>query len=213
MDEGSFRTDGKGRYTMEPRDKKAEQSPVSDEQIIELYLRRDEDAIRQTDVKYGSYLRKIAHNIVGDSGDCEECLNDTYLAVWNAIPPERPRVLQAFLAAIMRRTAINCYNAKHRQKRILSEYADSLSDFDGFLTDSESTDAVMDARELGRAISDFVRSLPERRMYIFMSRYYLARPIEEIAKTLKCSLSTVNKEIAAIKRGLKEKLESEGFTV
>lgn len=198
---------------MERRNKAPEKSPVSDAGIIELYWQRSEDAIRETDFKYGSYLRAIAYNIVRDPGDCDECLNDTYVAVWNAIPPERPRLLQAYLATVMRRTAINCYNAKHRQKRILSEYASSLSDFEGFLSDGENPDAVIESKELGRAISDFVRSLSERRMYIFMSRYYLARSIEEIAKTLKCSVSTVNKEIAAIKRELKRKLEEEGFTV
>ncbi len=191
----------------------AKEAPVSDERIIELYWQRDEDAIRQTDLKYRGYLHSIAYNIVHDALDCEECLNDTYAAVWNAIPPERPRLLQAFLTTVMRRTAINCYNSKHRQKRISSEFAASLSDLADFLQTGENTDSVIEARELGRAISDFVRSLSERRMYIFMSRYYLSRPIAEIARNLKCSVSTVNKEIAAIKRDLKEKLESEGYAV
>ena len=87
------------------------QAAMSDEQIVELYWRRDERAIRETDRKYQHFLLTVAHNILRDAQDCEECLNDTYLGAWNAIPPARPKVLQAFLATIMRRTAIDRYKA------------------------------------------------------------------------------------------------------
>ena len=184
---------------------------MSDEQIVELYWQRDERAIQETDRKYQHFLLTVAHNILRDAQDCEECLNDTYLGAWNAIPPARPKVLQAFLATIMRRTAIDCYKRKKRQKRIDSELTVALSEVEEFLADGSDLAAELDARELGRVISEFIRALPKRRMYIFMSRYYTARPIGEIARLLGCSESTVNKEIAAIKRGLKEALEKEGY--
>ena len=184
---------------------------MSDEQIVELYWRRDERAIRETDRKYQHFLLTVAHNILRDAQDCEECLNDTYLGAWNAIPPTRPKVLQAFLATIMRRTAIDRYKAGKRQKRIDSELTVALSEVEEFLADGSDPAAELDAHELGRVISEFIRALPKRRMYIFMSRYYTARPIGEIARLLGCSESTVNKEIAAIKRGLKEALEKEGY--
>ena len=186
---------------------------LSDEQIVELYWRRDERAIRETDRKYQHFLLTVAHNILRDAQDCEECLNDTYLGAWNAIPPARPKVLQAFLATIMRRTAIDCYKRKKRQKRIDSELTVALSEVEEFLADGSDPAAELDAHELGRVISEFIRALPKRRMYIFMSRYYTARPIGEIARLLGCSESTVNKEIAAIKRDLKEKLEKEGYSL
>ena len=185
---------------------------MGDEQIVALYWQRDEQAIRQTDIKYKKFLLSVAYNIVHDVYDSEECLNDTYIGAWNAIPPARPVLLQAFLATIMRRTAIDCYKAKKRQKRIASELTVSLSEVEDFISDDDMYSQT-DAKELGRVISDFVRSLSERRMYIFMSRYYIARPIKEIAKLLGCSESTVNKEIAAIKRDLKEKLKKEGYTL
>ena len=185
---------------------------MGDEQIIELYWSRDERAIRETDTKYGGFLLSVAHNILRDGRDCEECLNDTYLGAWNAMPPARPLALQAFLATIMRRTAIDCYKAKKRQKRIDSELTVSLSEVEEFLPDGDA-DSEETARELGRIISEYVRSLSDRRMYIFMSRYYTARPITEIARLLRCSESTVHKEIAAIKRGLREKLEKEGYVL
>ena len=186
---------------------------MSDEQIVELYWQRDERAIRETDRKYQHFLLTVAHNILRDAQDCEECLNDTYLGAWNAIPPAWPKVLQAFLATIMRRTAIDRYKAEKRQKRIDSELTVALSEVEEFLADGSDPAAELDAHELGRVISEFIRALPKRRMYIFMSRYYTARPIGEIARLLGCSESTVNKEIAAIKRDLKEKLEKEGYSL
>ena len=158
-------------------------------------------------------MLSVAYNIVHDVYDSEECLNDTYIGAWNAIPPAKPTLLQAFLATIMRRTAIDCYKAQKRQKRIASELTVSLSEVEDFISVDDNMETQTDTKELGRVISDFVRSLSERRMYIFMSRYYIARPIKEIAKLLDCSESTVNKEIALIKRGLKEKLKKEGYTL
>ena len=189
------------------------QAAMSDEQIVELYWKRDERASRETDRKYQHFLLTVAHNILRDGRDCEECLNDTYLGAWNAIPPARPKVLQAFLATIMRRTAIDRYKAGKRQKRIDSELTVALSEVEEFLADGSDPAAELDAHELGRVISEFIRALPQRRMYIFMSRYYTARPIGEIARLLGCSESTVNKEIAAIKRDLREKLEKEGYSL
>ena len=185
---------------------------MSDEQIVELYWQRDEQAIKETDIKYKSFLLSVAYNIVGDARDSEECLNDTYIGAWNAMPPARPTLLQAFLGTIMRRTAIDRYKARKRQKRVASELTVSLSEVEEFIADDDTYSEV-NAKELGRVISDFVRSLSDRRMYIFMSRYYLARPIKEIARLLECSQSTVNKEIATIKCDLKEKLEKEGYSV
>ena len=105
-------------------------SVMNDGDIIELYFLRDERAISETDAKYGKYLFSVAYNVVHDRLDCEECLNDTYLDAWNAMPPERPAVLKAFLAIIMRRRAIDRYKAEKRKKRIPSELTVSLSELD-----------------------------------------------------------------------------------
>ncbi len=187
-------------------------SLMSDGEIIELYFRRDERAISETDAKYGKYLFSVAYNVVHDRLDCEECLNDTYLDAWNAMPPERPAVLKAFLAIIMRRRAIDRYKAEKRKKRIPSELTVSLSELEFALSD-DTPQSELEAEELCRIISDFVRSLPERRAYIFMSRYYAARPIREIANKLCVSESTINKELAAIRQDLRKMLESEGYFI
>ena len=187
-------------------------SLMSDGEIIELYFRRDERAISETYAKYGKYLFSVAYNVVHDRLDCEECLNDTYLDAWNAMPPERPAVLKAFLAIIMRRRAIDRYKSEKRKRRIPSELTVSLSELEFALSD-DTPQSELDAIELSDAISAFVRSLPERRAYIFMSRYYAARPIREIANKLCVSESTVNKELALIRQSLRKMLESEGYFI
>ncbi|MBR2445753.1 MAG: RNA polymerase sigma factor [Clostridia bacterium] len=184
---------------------------MSDGEIMDLYFARDERAIKETDVKYRARLLYLARNIVHDAQDAEECLNDTYVCVWNSIPPARPDSLPAFLLSIMRRTAINRYKAARRQKRVPAELVSSLSDFDDMLSDGDSFHTEQAARALGETLTAFTNALSDRRAYIFMSRYYLARPIDEIADKLGCSKSTVNKEIAAIKQELRQLLESEGY--
>lgn len=186
---------------------------LSDESIIALFWQRAENAIAETERKYGKYLQIIAYNIVHDLQDCEECLNDTYLAAWNTIPPERPNALKAFLTVLLRRIAVNRYHANRRKGHIPSEMTVSLSELEFLLTEKDSTEAVLDARLLEDVISDFVRSLPERRQYIFMSRYYVCAPIDTIAGDLGLSRSMVNKELAAIRTALREKLQKEGYVL
>lgn len=198
---------------MELQSKQTEKVPMDDEKIVELYWKRDENAIEETDFKYKKYLFSIAYNVVHDRLDSEECLNDTYLGAWNAMPPSRPNVLKAFLTTITRRIAIKRYHGKLRQNVIPSEMTVSLSELEDFVAGDGDVSADFDAKRLGHIISDFVRSLSERRQFIFMSRYYVADPIDTIASDLSLSRSTVNKELAAIRSALKEKLESEGYSI
>ncbi|MBP3334410.1 MAG: sigma-70 family RNA polymerase sigma factor [Clostridia bacterium] len=196
---------------MESRKKSQISYPISDEEIIELYWMRDENAIKETDKKYSKYLFNIAYNIVSDKGECEECLNDTYMGAWNSMPTARPAVLQAFLSAIMRRSAIDCFKRRTRIKRVSSEFTQSFSELEDFIASDTDMAEEIENKDLSKSVSEYVRSLSERQMYIFMSRYYFSRPIKDIVKYLGCSTSTVKKEIAKIKEGLKTKLESEGY--
>ncbi|MBQ4641618.1 MAG: sigma-70 family RNA polymerase sigma factor [Oscillospiraceae bacterium] len=198
---------------MELQSYQTARAPLDDETIVELYWERDEKAIGETDFKYRNYLYSVAYNALHDRLDSEECLNDTYLGAWNAIPPARPNVLKAFLTTITRRIAIKRYHHKSRQRVIPSEMTVSLSELEAFVAGDGDVSAAFDAKRLGQIISDFVRSLSPRRQFLFMSRYYVADPIDTIAKDLGLSRSTVNKELAAIRRALQEKLESEGYFV
>ena len=129
------------------------------------------------------------------------------------MPPSRPNVLKAFLTTIARRTAIKRYHGNSKQNVIPSEMTVSLSKLEDFVAGDEDVGAYFDAERLGRLISNFVRSLSERRQFIFMSRYYVADTIDTIANELGLSRSMVNKELAAIRGALKEKLESEGYEI
>ncbi len=198
---------------MEKKAKDAEKVPMEDKDIINLYWTRDERAIEETDFKYKKYLHTIAYNVLHDKLDCEECVNDTYLGAWNAIPPHKPNVLKAFLTAIARRTAIKRYQQNTRQKVIPSEMTIALSELEDFISSDNDISSEFDAKHLGEIISIFIRSLNKRRRFIFMSRYYVADSVSTIANNLKVSQSTVNKELATIKTLLRKALESEGYSL
>lgn len=198
---------------MELQNKQTVRIPMDDDKIVALYWERNEKAIEETDIKYKKYLFSIAYNVVHDRLDCEECLNDTYIGAWNAMPPSKPNMLKAFLTTITRRIAIKRYHSNLKQSVIPSEMTVSLSELENFLADDGDVDSEFDSERLGHVISDFVRSLSERKQFIFISRYYLADPIVTIASDLGLSRSMVNKELAAIRSALKEKLESEGYSI
>ena len=196
---------------MELQKQTSPRTPLPDESIVTLYWNRDETAIEETDFKYKNYLFSVLRNLLADPMDCEECLNDTYLGAWNAIPPTKPAVLKAFLTTVARRAAIKRYHKARKKTAIPSELTVSLSELEDFLSDGGEAESDLDAAALGKVISEFLYSLDKRKRYIFMSRYYVAVSIEKIARELKVSRSTVNKELAAIRKSLKAKLESEGY--
>ena len=198
---------------MELHRKHGARSALSDEAIISLYWDRDRKAITETDFKYGKYLYTIIYNILHDKLDCEECLNDTHLGAWNAMPPARPQVLKAFLVTISRRIAIKRYHKLRQKGAVPSEMTVALAEVEDFIAENSSAEEAFDAKQLGQIISRFVRSLPQRQRYIFISRYYAAEPIDTIAKELVLSRSMIHKELAAIRTALKETLESEGYSV
>ena len=184
---------------------------VSDEYIIELFWQRDQSAIDKTDRKYGRYLYTVAYNLLHDPLDCEECKNSTYLSAWNAIPPDRPDVFKAYLTKIIRRISINRFKEKTRQKRVPSELTESLSELGLDPVDRSTPEEELEAIELGRVISRYLRGLDDRGRCVFISRYYFADPIKQIAKNFGVTESAIYKELTAIRDGLKEHLEREGF--
>ena len=180
---------------------------LSDEKIIEMYWNREENAIMETNQKYGQFLFRIAYGILHDRMDCEECQNDTYLGIWKAIPPAKPDNFPAFIAQIMRRTAINKYKEKACKKRIPSELTSSIEDYEETLVSNDTLDRNLSAEEIGRIINDYVKDLPERQRYIFVARFYFAESVESISDTLNTSLATVYRNLVIIKQGLKHHLE------
>ena len=190
----------------------AAQSSVGDEKIINMYWQRDPDAIQETDQKYGPLLRNVAYNILYDVLDCEECQNDAYLKIWNTIPSTRPPKFYVYIMQIMRQIAIDRYREKSRKKRIPSQLTVSLDELEA-MGGGPSVEDICETKELGKMISDYVRSLNKRQRYIFFDRYYMAEPIEKTAADLSISVRTAYYEINKIKQGLKEYLERNGVCV
>lgn len=184
---------------------------LTDEEIIELYWDRNEEAITATDDKYGKYLYMIAYNIIHDNMDCEECLNDTYLSTWNRIPPARPKFFQVFLSKIMRNIAVDRYRRKTADKRIPSELSGSMEELDGCLPDDKDVEDEIMRREVINIMNAYLRELSKREVLIFICRYYYSDSIDSIAAMLKVSRNTVFRELAKIREGLKERLTSEGY--
>ena len=183
---------------------------VPDEAIIDLYWNRNEAAISETDRKYRGYLHTVAYNILKDEQDCEECLNDTYLKTWNSIPPQRPSCLKAFLTKITRSIAIDRYRRDRRQKRVPSECTLSLSELAETLC-GDSAEVEYESAVVGQVINTYLRTLSERDMCLFVSRYFCSDSIGDIAEKCGMSESGVKKALLRLREGLRNELEKEGI--
>ncbi len=184
---------------------------LSDEAIIDLYWKRNEQALDATDRKYGKYLFTIAYNIVHNELDCQECLNDTYLGTWNRIPPAKPNIFQAFLAKIMRNTAVSKFREVSAARRVPSELVVSLNELENCIEHSTSVDEEMEIREISKILNSYLRGLPSRSEFIFVCRYYYADSIAKIANMLGLSENTIYRELHNIRNGLKIALERAGI--
>ncbi len=183
---------------------------IDDSEIIELFRQRNEKAIHMTDKKYGTLIYRIAYNILHDKSDCEECRNDVYLGLWNAIPPASPIVFPAFITQIIRRIAINRYTEKTAKKRIPSELTVSIDDLADFLHSDSDSESNTDVNELKDIINSFLADSSERERFIFIARYYIGDSIANIAADLNLTGSSVYKELSKIKNNFKLHLERNG---
>ena len=184
---------------------------LSDEQIIQLYWDRNETAITATDEKYGRYLYTIAYNVLHDRLDCEECLNDTYLGTWNRIPPTRPAAFMVFLSKIMKNIAVDRHRKNTAEKRDPGELTASLDELEDCIPAGESVEDEFTRGEIVRILNDYLRTLKERQLTVFVSRYYYCDTLDSIAEMTGTSVNTVLRDLAAIRKGLAARLEKEGY--
>lgn len=154
---------------------------MDDEQILQLYWDRNEQAIPATADKYGNYCTAIANNILGNHEDAEECVNDTYLNAWNAIPPHRPKLLSAFLGKITRNLAFNRYKHNTAIKRGSGELPAVLDELAGCVSGNADTEQMCEHKELVAAINDFLGTLSSEKRNIFVCRYWYTDSIADIA--------------------------------
>ena len=186
---------------------------MKDENIIQLYFERDERAIAESDRKYGTYCYRVADNILHSKEDSEECVNDTWLRAWDAMPPARPVCLRMFLARITRNLSFNVYKAKNAEKRGGGQASLVLEELEDCLSGSSDTEAEFLASELQSSINRFVRSLPERDGNIFIRRYFYAESLADIAQRYRMAESSVRVVLHRTRKKLRSWLEREGFIV
>lgn len=190
-----------------------EMKALDDNRIVELYLLRDETAIKQTTEKYGSRLRSLAYGIVNDQQTAEECENDTYMKAWNAIPPHEPRsYLYAFLARIARHISLNCCRDRSRLKR--STFICELSaELEQCIPAPDDIECRIDDMVLSDAINGFLSKLDEGKRNIFVRRYWYLDSVAAISKRFALSESKVKTELYRCRNQLREHLEKEGYTI
>ncbi len=186
---------------------------MQDQEIVLLYWQRKETAIQETEQKYGHYLTTLVYNILGDMEDSKESVNDTYLKAWNSIPPQKPAVLLTYLAKLARRTAIDRFRRKHREKRRASEYAISLSELEDCVPDGRgnTTEQELEGHLLAEAIGAYLKTLPEEARITFLGRYYFADSIRQVAAYYGMSEAKAKSLLYRTRIGLRAYLEQEGF--
>ena len=186
---------------------------MEDEAIIRLYWARDEEAIVRTRDKYGRFCHEIAFHILRQRQDTEECLNDTWLRAWNAMPPQRPSVLSAFLGRITRNLSLDRYKAARAEKRGGSSFPAALDELSECVPAGGSVEQTMDERELGQAIDRFLRTIPEKQCSLFLRRYWYAESISQIAERYSLKENTVKSILFRTREQLRKFLQKEGVAV
>lgn len=184
---------------------------MNDENIVALYWQRDERAIEETAEKYGAYCFGIAHQLLGNTLDAEECVNDTYQAAWNSIPPNRPQVLSTYLGKITRRISLKVWRGRDAQKRGCGETALSLEELRECIPDSREVDAELSARELTNIINAFLLELPIQERRVFIRRYWHGFSIKEICGQFGFSKSKAESMLHRTRKKLRKRLEKEGY--
>lgn len=177
---------------------------VDDKELIELYLMRDEKAIKCTEELYGSRLKALAGRLLADQGDVEECLNDTWFKVWNAIPPHRPESLYAFCAVICRRTAMDILDKRTAQQRS-AVVVELTAELEQCIPDSSAH--APDDGQLGSLIKSFIAKLDEEKRAVFIRRYWFGETAASIAEKYGYTETKVRSMLFRTRKKLKKYLE------
>ena len=185
---------------------------LEDSKIIELFFARVEQAIVELSAKYGTVCGRIARNILKNDLDAEECVNDTYLAAWNTIPPQKPNPLRTYIFRIVRNISIARYHANTSVKRN-SIYDVALDELENCLTASLTVEQEISAKELSRQIDRFLATLDEENQMMFVRRYWYSDSISDIAERFQTSSNNVSVRLSRIRNKLKTHLKKEGFEI
>lgn len=186
---------------------------LDDGRIIELFWTRSESAISETAGKYGAYCTKIAHNILNNREDADECVNDTYLNVWKAIPPKRPERFACFLGAITRNLSLNKYKSRKALRRGGDEVVFLLSELEECIPAGTNVEQEYDAQETAEALNAFLETLEESARIVFVRRYWYGDSVSDIAERFRMSESKVKSMLFRTRGKLRQRLEKGGVSV
>ena len=186
---------------------------MDDRQIIELYNERSETAIWSTADKYGKYCYTIAYHILYNEQDSEECVNDTYLRAWEAIPPQYPKKLSVFLGRITRNLALNRYRYYMKEKRGNGQTALVIDELIECVPALENTEQAVEEKLLVEVLNRFLHDLPVEKRMMFLRRYWYVSSIKEIAEDYEISEGKVKMTLLRIRNKLKQTLEKEGIVL
>ena len=184
---------------------------MDDESIVALYWSRAEAAITETALKYENYLTGIARNILSDREDVRECVNDTYHAAWNSMPPHRPSLLSTFLAKITRRISIDRWRRQNAEKRGGGQLPLALEELEDCVSGSGGVEDEVERRELAELFNDFLNTLPVTERRVFLCRYWYMDPVQSIARQFGFSRSKVTSMLYRTRAKLRAVLEKEGY--
>ena len=183
---------------------------MQDQQIVELFWRRSEEAVRASADKYGPYCRTVAKSLLADPRDAEECVNDAYLGTWDAIPPARPNPLLAFLCRIVRNLSLMRYHADRAAKRGGGSYTVALEELEGCLASPRTVEGDLEEQELVRLIEDFLETLSPENRVLLMRRYWFSDSYGEIAAQTGLSETNVSVRLTRIRKQLRHYFEERG---
>ena len=186
---------------------------MDDEAILDLYFARDEQAVVETDRKYGGYCFTLANSILHNEQDAEETVSDTYMNAWKTIPPKRPAIFKMFLAKITRNLAFSRWRSYSAYKRGGGELDLVLEELGSCIAAPGAVEDALNAKELARAIRSFLNTLPQREQDIFLRRYFFVEESDAIAKRYAMKPATVLRTLSRTRSKLKKYLTQEGYAV
>ncbi len=186
---------------------------MEDGRIVELYLDKDEQALKESALKYGNRLRGIAYGILRNYSDAQECENDTYFSAWNSIPPHEPRsYLFAFLGKITRNLSINLYNKNHTQKRY-GQVVELTKEMEACIPSPCDTPCQIADESLLETIDSFLASLSKEERTVFVARYWYGDTVKEVAKRFAISESKVKSMLMRTRNKMRKYFQNEGIVL
>lgn len=183
---------------------------MKDPEIVKLFFARSEQAIEELTGKYGNAVRRVISNVLPNPRDTEECTNDTYLQVWNTIPPQRPQYLGAFVCRIARNLSLSRYHADNAQKR-RSRYDVALDELEETVPALSTVESEYDAKELAACLNEFLARQPKQDRYLFLRRYWHGDSVAQIAQVTGMNAHAVSVRLYRVRQRLQAYLQKEGM--